>query len=179
MFSLSPRHQGRANTDFVGDHHRNTSSTDLSSINLPARSTLSHETVFYNAKASHDEATPPTEIGAISGAATQAMICGLSCNSLLAKAQSCQASEIKISVDEIAEQQTALLTLGIGRDRHTFVVPKGAFLVSSDHVLASAAKKSFPARNPKGSLSETVISLFSWWPFSDCNRVMKSFQFSK
>lgn len=102
MFSLSPRHAGRSDSDFVSNI--NTSSTENSNNNLSASSTSSHETAIHNATlSSHDDATT-TEIGAIS-AALPAVLCGLPHNRFKPKTH---ASDQKNSVDEIAEHRIAI-----------------------------------------------------------------------
>lgn len=125
MFSLSPRHRGRSNPDFV---NANTSSTDISNNNLTASSTSSHETAIHNTTASHDE-TVCTEIGAIS-AALPNMLLGLSYIHILAKSQNTQAGELKNSVDDNAEQRISFANLGI-EIRATFSrFPKMSLCVS-------------------------------------------------
>lgn len=104
MFSLSPRHHGRANSDFVSNI--NTSSTENSNNNLSASSASSQETAITIHKAalsSHDDATV-TEIGAIS-AALPTMLCGLTYDNFKPKAH---ASDQKNSVDDNAEQRIAI-----------------------------------------------------------------------
>lgn len=108
MFSLSPRHRGCSNPDFV---NTNTSSTDNSNTNLTASSTSSHETAIHKTTASHDEITC-TGIGAIS-AALPAMMCGLSYNHVLPTSPNTQAGELKNSVDDNAEHRISFANLGI------------------------------------------------------------------
>lgn len=119
IFSLSPRHHGRPNLDFVSNSHTNTSSTDNSNNNLTSSSASSHETAIHPAMALHDEATI-TGIGAIS-AALPALLCGFSCNNVIVNAPSGQAmaGESKISVDDNAEQRIA--AANIGRPMHRFM----------------------------------------------------------
>ena len=108
MFSLSPRHRGCSNPDFV---NTNTSSTENSNNNLTASSTSSHETAIYNTAITHSE-TMCTGIGAIS-AALPAMMCGFSYINVLPRTHNTQAGELKNSLDDNAEQRISFANLGI------------------------------------------------------------------
>lgn len=119
MFSLSPRHRGCSNPDFV---NTNTSSIDNSYMNLTASSTSSHETAIHNPTASHDE-TACTGISAIS-AALPAMMCDLtSYIHNLPRDQNTQLGELKNSVDDNAEQRIYFANLGIKMRANNITLP--------------------------------------------------------
>lgn len=125
MFSLSPRHRGRSNPDFV---NTNTSSTENSNNNLTANSTSSHETAIHNTTVSHDKPTC-TEI-AIS-AALPAVMFGLSfAYDALSREQNTKTGELKNSVDDNAEQRISFANLGIDMSAAFSRFPKSSLCVS-------------------------------------------------